>query len=99
MKNEKQSRESFRNAVYDAITADLCRWPQPVIYAKKSDNGEFLFRACNAAALCGDEIVWLHVEPDSFGVLSDNPDADADGIKSNMFEQAINDINDADFMA
>lgn len=90
-----ESRKSFRAAVHSVLTTDRETWPEPVIYAEYVGGDVYRFGACNAPALSGDEIVWIHVEPDHFGELSGDPDADADGIEANMFEQAWNDVNDA----
>ena len=90
-----ESRASFRQAVLDVLTTDRETWPDPVIYAEYVGDDKYRFGSCNAPALSGDEIVWMHVEPDSFGGLTGDDAADADGIEDNMFEQAVNDCADA----
>jgi hypothetical protein len=92
------SRATFRDAVLAVLTADSASWPQPVIYAEDID-GEMRFDACNAPAMPSDAILWLAVEGDSFGDLTGDHEADADAIEDNMFEDAVNDVNDAFFNA
>jgi hypothetical protein len=91
MKTTDNTRRTFNAAIREILSTDSDRWPQPVIYAEKNAAGEMVFGACNAPALGGSEIVWLHVEPDSFGDLSGDAQADADGIEANCYEQAVQD--------
>jgi hypothetical protein len=98
MKTTNESRASFRAAVLAVLTADSASWPQPVIYAEDID-GEMRFDASNAPAMPSDAILWLAVEGDSFGDLTGDHEADADAIEDNMFENAVNDVNDAFFNA
>lgn len=93
MKITTDTASSFQSAIFDAISTDSARWPQPVIYAEEI-AGEMRFGACNQPALSGDEIVWLHVDGDSFGELTGDHEADAGGIATNMYEQAVNDTLD-----
>jgi hypothetical protein len=44
-----------------------------------------------------DAILWINVEGDSFGDLTGDHQSDADAIEANMFEDAVNDVNDAFF--
>lgn len=44
-----------------------------------------------------DAILWMSVEPDSFGDLSGDNETDADAIEGNLFEDAVNDVNDEFF--
>ena len=89
-----QSRLSFRNAVFAAISTDSDRWPQPVIYAEQVEGDKYRFDACNAPAMPSGAIPWMFVEGDSFGDLTGDHESDADGIEDNMFELAVNDVND-----
>jgi hypothetical protein len=90
-----ESRKSFRNAIFAVLTTDSDRWPQPVIYAEHIEGDKYRFDSCNLPAVPSDAIVWLNVEADSFGQLTGNHEADADSIEDNMFEDAVNDVNDA----
>lgn len=92
-----QSRQSFRAAILAVLDADRASWPQPVIYAEHIEGDKYRFDACNEPAMPKDAILWLAVEEDSFGELSGDNEADADGIENNMFEHAVNDVNDAYF--
>jgi hypothetical protein len=99
MKTTNESRASFRAAVIAVLTADSASWPQPVIYAEHVEGDKYRFDACNAPAMPSDAILWLAVEGDSFGDLKGDHEADADAIEDNMFEDAVNDVNDAFFNA
>jgi hypothetical protein len=90
-----ESRTTFRQAIFDVLTTDRETWPNPVIYAVYIGNDKYSFGACNASALGGHEIVWIYVEPDTFGGLTGDAEADALGIETNMFEDAVNDCSDA----
>ena len=90
-----ESRATFRQAIFDVLTTDRDTWPNPVIYAEYVGNDHYRFGACNEAALGGDEIIWMHVDPNSFGGLTGDAEADALGIETNMFEDAVNDCADA----
>jgi hypothetical protein len=92
-----QSRASFRDAILSVLNADRASWPQPIIYAEHIGGDKFLFGACNAPARPSDSILWLAVEEDSFGDPTGDNEADADAIEDNLFEQAINDVNDSFF--
>ena len=92
-----ESSRTFRQAVLKVLTTESDRWPQPVIYAEHVEGDKYRFDACNAPAMPADAVAWLYVESDSFGDLTGDNDADADGIEANMFEQAVNDVNDAFF--
>jgi hypothetical protein len=92
-----KSRETFRNAVLAILDTDSNDWKNPVIYAQNVDGDKYLFDSCNAIAMPSDAIPWLYVEADSFGDLTGDHETDAAGIELNMFEQAINDVNDACF--
>ena len=92
-----ESRRTFRNAILAVLTTDTDTWPQPVIYAEHVEGDKYRFDACNAPAMPSDAIPWLYIESDSFGDLSGDDEADADAIESNMFEDAINAVNDAAF--
>ena len=94
MKSTTATRRSFNAALVSVLSTDSDRWPQPVIYAQDID-GEMTFDACNAPAVPSDAIVWLNVEGDSFGELTGNHQADADGIEANSFEDAVNDVIEA----
>lgn len=90
-----ESSRTFRTAVLAVLSTESETWDQPVIYAEHVEGDKYRFDACNAPAMPEDAIVWLYVEADSFGELSGDHEADADGIEANMFEQAVNDVNDA----
>ena len=92
-----ESSRTFRNAVLAVLSTDSDTWPQPVIYAEHVDGDKYRFDACNEPAMPEGAIVWLNVEPDSFGELSGDHEADADSIEANMFESAVNCVNDAFF--
>lgn len=91
MKSTNATRRSFNAALVSTLSTDSDRWPQPVIYAEDI-AGEMIFSACNAPAMPSDAIVWLHVEGDSFGDLTGDHQADANGIEANSFELAVNDV-------
>ena len=92
-----ESRKTFRGAVLAVLITDRDTWPEPVIYAEHIEGDKYRFDACNAPAMPSAAIPWLFVSPDSFGDLSGDADADADSIEANMFEAAVNDVNDAHF--
>jgi hypothetical protein len=92
-----ESRKTFRAAILAVLTTDSDTWPRPVIYAEHIAGDKYRFDSCNAPAMPSDAIPWMFVEPDSFGDLTGDHEADADGIELNMFEHAINDTNDAHF--
>jgi hypothetical protein len=94
MKTTQATRRSFNAAVLAVLSSDRDSWPSPVIYAEEVD-GEMRFGACNQPALGGDEIVWLCVEGDSFGDLTGDHQADADGIEANCYDQAVSDTLEA----
>lgn len=94
MKTTTATRRSFNAAILAVLSTESDRWPQPVIYAEES-GADMIFGACNAPATPADAIVWLNVEGDSFGELTGDHQADADGIECNMFDDAVNDVNDA----
>jgi hypothetical protein len=98
MKSTTATRRSFNAALVSVLSTDSDRWPQPVIYAQDID-GEMTFDACNLPAMPSDAIPWLNVEGDSFGELTGNHQADADGIEANSFEQAVNDVIEASELA
>lgn len=91
MKTTESTRLSFNAAVRAVLATESDRWPQPVIYAEEI-NGVMTFGACNAPATPSGAIVWLNVEGDSFGELTGDHQADADGIESNCYEEAVSDI-------
>ena len=92
-----ESRQSFRLAILAVLKTDSATWPQPVIYAEHIESDKYRFDACNAPAMPSDAIPWLFVEGDSFGELSGNHEADSHAIEDNMFEAAVNDVNDVFF--
>jgi len=92
-----ESRKTFRAAILAVLTTDSDTWPRPVIYAEHIAGDKYRFNACNAPAMPAAAILWLCVEGDSFGELSGDNEADADGIENNMFEDAVNDVNEAHF--
>ena len=92
-----ESSRTFRNAVLAVLSADSDTWPQPVIYAEWVEGDKYRFDACNAGAMPSNAVVWLYVGADSFGELTGDHQADADAIEANMFESAVNDVNDAAF--
>jgi hypothetical protein len=98
MKTTNESRASFRAAILAVLTTESASWPQPVIYAEDID-GEMRFDACNAPAMPSGAIPWMFIAADSFGDLTGDHEADADAIEDNMFEDAVNDVNDAFFNA
>ena len=93
-----ESRRTFRNAVLAVLSTDSETWPDPVIYAEHIQGDQYRFDACNAAAMPSDAIAWLYVEADSFGELTGDTESDADAIEDNMFEAALNEVND-EFLA
>jgi hypothetical protein len=93
-----ESRRTFRNAVLAVLSTDSETWPDPVIYAEHIQGDQYRFDACNAAAMPSDAIAWLYVEADSFGELTGDSESDADAIEDNMFEDALNEVND-EFLA
>ena len=93
MKTTPDTSRSFQAAILNVLSTESDRWPQPVIYAEEVD-GEMRFDACNAPAMPSDAIAWMHVEEDSFGDLTGDHEADANGIALNMYEQAVNDTLD-----
>jgi hypothetical protein len=90
-----ESRASFRNAILAVLNADRASWPQPVIYAENVEGDKFIFGACNDPAMPSDAIPWMQCEEDSFGDLTGDNEADADSIEDNLFELAVNDVNDS----
>jgi hypothetical protein len=94
-----ESSRTFRNAVLAVLSTDSDRWPQPVIYAEHVEGDKYRFDACNSPAMPSDAILWINVEGDSFGDLTGDHQSDADAIEANMFEDAVNDVNDAFFAA
>lgn len=92
-----QSRQSFRAAILAVLGTDSSTWPEPVIYAEHVEGDKYRFDACNAPAMPSCAIPWMFVAADSFGDLTGDHEADADSIEDNMFENAVNDVNDAFF--
>lgn len=90
-----QSSQSFRNAVLAALSTNSETWPQPLIFAEQVEGDKFRFGACNAPEMPSEAVAWLYVESDSFGDLTGDHESDADSIEANMFEQAVNDVNEA----
>ncbi len=91
MKNTVETYTSLETAIKDVLENQGETWPQPVIYF---EDGKF--GACNAPALSGNEIVWMHIEGEhEFGDISGDHANDAAGICCNVFVDAFNDVTEA----
>lgn len=97
----KNTRSTFNAAILEAIEYldSDAEMTNPVIYAREDEGeDEMVFEFGSEIHLQGDaegeSIVWFHVEGDSFGELSGDHKADADGIEANCFEEAVGSIED-----
>lgn len=97
MKITNKTHRQFVSAIAEAIKdLNSGESPQnPVIYAVTSKEGLGIQYGSKAHLQEGD-VIWLHVEPDSFGDYnsSADPEDEAAAIYNNMGADAINDICD-----
>ena len=86
------TKESFRKAIVKLLEDNFKCWDRPVIYAD-NPKGEMRFDVCNEdQPWHSDGFIWLHVEPDSFGDLSDDHAAEADFIVESMYDDAVEEM-------
>jgi hypothetical protein len=102
MKFTNESQRQFAKAIAEAImflNDEESDMSNPCIYAETGGVGrrEITFCFGPKEHMQEGDVLWIMVEPDSFGEydVSADPEDEADAITDNMWVDAVNDISDA----
>lgn len=94
MNPTENTKSTFERAVQTVIEMEG-QWPEPSIYAYLQDDGQMVFDCAPKTAMPRGVTLWLVATPDSFGDLTGDHQEDAFAIAAEMYEQAVQDVQDA----